>query len=161
MKFLIFYLFIVMYLAFPLTSFSHGGVQNSSGDITATFFIDPLVPVVNKKTKISFFLTDKKSNDRLANTQGVLTITESQDSIEEHDKLIFKQNVKSDINGEIDLAYTFPNTKYYDIELSFPNTAREDEIGFLIQPKEEINFYIFLIIVAFLFGFSIRQKIKI
>lgn len=144
-------------------AFAHGGVQNSAGNVTATFFISPLLPKVNQNSTISFNITDKNTNKRIANYPAILRIKENEDENEDHDKILVSKNVKSDVNGAIQTEFKFPTNKIYDIELEFPQVKdAENEVGFLVQPEQNPsnpNLYV-VIALSLLAGIAVGYKLN-
>jgi hypothetical protein len=167
---LILAIFTLLFVFVPQV-FAHGGVQNSAGDVTVTFFQEPFLPKVNEQTTLSFILTNKQTGVRLPDYPAALKITEVQDDNPANDKVLLEKDVRSNVNASIETTYKFPTNKIYDIEIEFPEMqAEENAVGFLLQPEtvksgvatvenESIEKYI-LAIVALSIGIFIGFKLK-
>lgn len=159
----IFFLALIFFLIPFSNALAHGGVQDSAGNVTATFFQAPFAPIIGKSVALSFILTDKDSNKRLINYPGVLVIKETFYGDEAQDITLLTKNVKSDVNGEIALNYVFTKDKIYDIEITFPKVKDpENSVGFLLQPRPESDNLpiIGAGILGFVIGYFLLQKRK-
>ncbi len=136
-NFLILVFSVAILICSTSSIFAHGGVQNSVGNVTATFYMNPLLPVVGQTTTITFLLNDKNNGEKLVGYEGELRVKETGDQNEDHDKVLIDKKVKSDENGSVEFQYKFPTAKIYDIELEFPQVEGDErEVGFLVQPQQ-------------------------
>lgn len=150
--------FIFDFLFFPHLAMAHGGVEKSSGNILVTLFQTPLSPLVGEKVTFTFILSNPTKTIILKNKQVRIVVTRTTTGDASKDKIVYAQTVKSDVNGIINFAYTFPFTNYYDIDLEFGKPHDETKTtGFLVQPRENlqnnVQFLEIILVVSIILNF--------
>lgn len=128
---------IAVFCLFVTTVDAHGGVEKSEGFVTIFFNQFPMSPLVGETVKMNFVFKDKVTYQNLINTDVTLSVIDTFRGDESKDTVIFKKNLRTDVNGSFDFEYTFHKENYFDIELIFPDKKGQIlTTGFLIQPRQ-------------------------
>lgn len=133
---------ILIFIALlPSIALAHGGVQKSAGNITVYITQSPISPFVAEEVQFTFVLGKTDSLGRLREWPVTLTLIDTFYGDESKDKVILSEQKKTDANGAFQFTYTFPRENYFDIDLKFkdPTTGKEENTGFLVQPRLATN----------------------
>lgn len=131
---------LIVGLFFPARVFAHGGVQRTAGSVLVTLFQTPISPFVGETVNFTFVLTNSRTNQTIPRKTVRLEVIQTTVGDESKDKVVYKKEVTSDINGDISFNYTFPRTNYYDVELQFGKEGDElTSVGFLVQPRDSLT----------------------
>lgn len=125
----------------PSIAIAHGGVQKSAGNVTIYITQSPISPFVGEQVQFTFVLGKIDSLDRLRQWPVTLTLIDTFYGDESKDKVILTEQKATDANGAFQFTYTFPKENYFDVDLKFkdPITGKEENTGFLVQPRLATN----------------------
>jgi hypothetical protein len=127
----------IFYFLISGAVFAHGGVSKNVGNAVVYLNQTPLSPLVGEKVELAFNITDNNFQP-LRNTNVKLTLIDTFFDDASKDKEILTKNLKTDDNGAIVFEYGFPNSDFYDVELTFqdPVSKEADQTGFLVQSRD-------------------------
>jgi hypothetical protein len=158
---------VILFILSPLPIYAHGGVEKTATDATVTLFQDPISPLVGEKVNFTFIVNKAYTNDRLLNKSVRLEVIETTTGDASKDKVVYKKNIITDVNGIVSFSYVFSKTNFHDIELQFGKENDElDSAGFLVQPRENYHvaaFVLFLLVIILLainFFFILKLRSK-
>jgi hypothetical protein len=126
-------------LLLPSIASAHAGVSKRVGDVSVFLNQNPLSVFKDEPVNFVFSLVNSK-HEALKQTDVEVTVVKNFTGDESRDEQVFSETRKTDENGVIEFAYSFPDESYYDVELRFkdPLSGADDETGFLVQVRENI-----------------------
>lgn len=136
------YLFLFILALSPLYLSAHGGVEKSVGNVTVFLSQDPISPLVGEEVRMTFVFANKQDVlERHPNLEVQLTLTDTFFGNASLDKIILEKTLTTNANGGIEFSYTFNKENFFDVDMVFtdPSTGLEENIGFLVQPRAEVN----------------------
>ena len=167
------YFFFLLLALFPLYLSAHGGVERSVGNVTVFLSQDPISPLVGEEVRMTFVFANKQNVlERYSNLEVKLTLIDTFFGNANLDKIILEKAFITNANGGIEFSYTFNKENFFDVDMSFtdPSTGLEENVGFLVQPRAEVNqlqnnsFWSGLILgivsMLFLFKFYIGKSVN-
>lgn len=115
---------------------AHAGVTKTAGNVDVFLKQSPLSPFVGEKVAMTFILFHHDSTDQWRYQDVTLRLIDTFYGDESRDTTLLEQQYKTDANGVITFEYTFPKENYFDVELSFVDSAGTlQAVGFLVQPR--------------------------
>lgn len=137
-------LLVIFFFASKNIVFAHGGFEKQAGNIKVYVLQNPISPVVGEKVTMSFKMTDESvqskdiSKKNLVNFPVDLKVIDTYYGNAINDKVIDRQNIKTDSNGNFSFEYTFNKENYFDVDLDFiDRNGEQHEVGFLIQTRSK------------------------
>lgn len=123
----------------PTIATAHGGFEKRAGDTVVYVTQSPISPYVGEQVTINMVFQQYNSLDRWKNLDVQIKLIDTYYGDESKDKVIFATAQTTDVNGSLNFSYAFPKENYFDVDLSFKNpiTGKQEETGFLIQPRNE------------------------
>lgn len=162
---------LIVVALLPSIVLAHGGVQKSAGNVTVYITQSPISPFVDEQVQFTFVLGKTDSLDRLRQWPVTVTLIDTFYGDESKDKVLLTEQKITDANGAFQFTYIFPKENYFDIDLKFkdPITSKEENTGFLVQPRlvanNKTNYYRLisvaigsLIVGAGLYAFINKKK---
>lgn len=128
---------IIIFFALLLPQASaHGGFQKQAGNTTVYITQTPVSPLVGEQVHLTFVLK-QGLNEPLRQLPVTINVIDTFYGDESKDQVMHTEQKQTDFNGAFSFSYTFTKENYFDIDLAFtdPATGREEETGFLIQPR--------------------------
>jgi hypothetical protein len=148
------------FFIFPIQSLAHGGVSKNVGNTVVYLNQSPLSPRLGDEVQLSFAFRDK-DNKNLSHLPVILSVIDTYFGDALKDQEVGKQQLTTDVNGDLDFSYKLTKTDYFDVELTFkdPVDGKDDTTGFLIQAQKGYSQTVVLlgvflgIIVGLVIGF--------
>lgn len=152
----------------PGLVYAHGGVEKRAGNVTIYLTQNPISPLTGEKVQFTFVANKGDNIDRLANFPVTLSLIDTFYGDATKDKTILTENFTTDPNGAFQFEYVFNKENYFDIDLKFkdPVSGKNEDLGFLIQPrfseKNSINLWQIIpsLIVGLILGLKLRPVIS-
>ncbi len=141
------FIFLVLYIFWPVPVSAHGGFMKEAGPIKVYVKQIPVSPLVGETVKfnVSFRDTSLPQNGNL-NRQDMaykpvsVTVTDTAYGDESKDKIIFKSSMLTDSASTIEFKRIFNKENYFDIDFQIKDSKGDvQSTGFLVLPRDSKN----------------------